>query len=340
MLMLDLWHLWTKYANTQHFAPPTSSGTPTTPHSKSAWDVWLKPSAYSLANMQDPTTLSLFFFGTYTTLHLLLHHLFRSHLIPASQWNRTLQLHERAYLPGKLCSSLNGLLLGVCGLWATLHPHSDFRTSSLHWSIFTYYPAYLHLVFSSYVGYTIYDLGLMLWIQHHPHNTTAFREHWSMFAHHLIGGLGAYLTMLYRQATYFPMVFLITELSVVPVNWIWTMRTLGLDGSHGRLYKRVLALRTVMFLMFRTGVAPACLWHTLELARQESQRQKRESMGEVGASVWRVLVEQVDQVPRIVVLGSVMNVFALGGLNLWWTILAARSMFRKRVPTHGDQKKD
>ena len=48
----------------------------------------------------------------------------------------------------------------------------------------------------------------------------AVGDHASMWAHHILGIIGAFLSMVYREATYFPLAFLMTEITVLPTNWV------------------------------------------------------------------------------------------------------------------------
>jgi hypothetical protein len=137
---------------------------------------------------------------------------------------------------------LNALIVGGAGVYySIIEPH--FQGTE---GIIDRYPHSFHWFFSSYVGYSVYDMLTMLAVG---------GEHWTMWMHHIIGAGGAFLMMLYRQAAYFPIVFTITELSVVPTNWLWLLRTLKFPQSSQQ-YRVAHLTRSLAFLGFRTFLAP------------------------------------------------------------------------------------
>lgn len=135
-------------------------------------------------NIKEPFLMTCAFTCSYTALHLLSRQLMmmqhHSKYILSTQLK---SLADRVYLPEKVCSSVNGLVTGVSGLYLLMHPSHFIGVKG----VFDCYPKFLHLVFSSYVGYSIYDMGTMVIVGN---------EHYSMWMHHLVGAVGGFLTMV------------------------------------------------------------------------------------------------------------------------------------------------
>ncbi len=95
----------------------------------------------------------------------------------------TLSPSDRIYVPEKVCSTLNGLVCGAIGLYLVFLSPEPLLTDG---SVFTSFPPLLEVVYPHYLAYTMYDMVTM-----------AFQEdeHWSMWAHHLSGAIGALALM-------------------------------------------------------------------------------------------------------------------------------------------------
>lgn len=80
-------------------------------------------------------------------------------------------------------STVNALVTGGYALYHVFILESFVGTDG----IFRVYPEHLTLVFASYVGYSVYDMGTMLCTRD---------AHWSMWPHHIVGAGGAFLMMV------------------------------------------------------------------------------------------------------------------------------------------------
>jgi hypothetical protein len=174
--------------------------------------------------------------------------------------------------------------------------------------VFRFYPRILDMVFSSYVGYSIYDMGTMVIVGDEP---------MAMWFHHIVGAFGAFAMMMYRQAAFFPVTFLATELTVVPTNLVWYLRTLDVDKKSA-LYRWNVTIRNIVFLTARSIVAPACLSYALQQVEGASISEKISRLKAIFATL-----------PRFLVAGTVLNVVGLGALNTFWNIMVIRNALKK-----------
>ena len=137
--------------------------------------------------------------------------------------------------------------------------------------------------------------------------------------HHLAGALGASSMMFYKKAAFFPIAVMISEITVIPVNWVWYLRSCGVPEKslHAKLAKFI---RAILFLSLRAPIAPLAVYYAL-------QTYKIKISGEIDYSkAWR----EVSALPLPVTLGIATNLVLFGGLNLYWTLGAMTAMKSKK----------
>ena len=103
-------------------------------------------------------------------------------------------------------------------------------------------------------GYALYDMVVM-----RIHG----REPPSMWAHHAAEALGCFLMTCFRQAAFFPTMFAITEVTVLPGNLLWLAQKFVRD-EKSKIIPALLLARFVAFAIFRAFILP----HTLNYAIQ------------------------------------------------------------------------
>jgi len=121
--------------------------------------------------------------------------------------------------------------------------------------------------------------------------------------------------MYYKQAVFFPISFMISELSVIPMNWVWflqTFRKLGISTNPQTL-KIALWSRALLFVTARTPIGPLALWY--------ATRQHQSSLSDF----WRVTGANV---PPIVKYATSFNVLVFTMLNLYWTLKSIQRINR------------
>lgn len=101
----------------------------------------------------------------------------------------------------------------------------------------------------------------------------------------------------FREAAFFPIIFGITEASVVPQNAIYYYQILKCNKP--RLFGLLLLWRVIFYFLFRTFLGPISLLYGFSNGRYPLSTLKRTS--------------------PVVFLGSAFNVFAISYLNILWT---------------------
>ncbi|KAI3649629.1 hypothetical protein MP228_005261 [Amoeboaphelidium protococcarum] len=291
---------------------------------------------FSYENLAHPLKLSLIYAGCYGLLHLVSRQLIHR----ALGKNRLAMLSnvEKVYLVEKVCSSVNSLVTGFAGLRAILPFLFGQQMRYVHtFGIFQYYPASLTHILSSYVGYSIYDMAVMLF-------QTFYDEDLIMWAHHFVGLMGAFLMMLFRRASYFPVAFLISEITVFPTNIVWYIKTLQKCGYRFKplIQHQAYNLRNVSFLAFRTFLAPVCLyyaWTQIDSAI-DLKNAFNSGFSQLGfdAKV-KIILNQVRELPLVVSVGTVFNMATLGWMNFYWTMMALKSALKSQKKTGGPPAK-
>jgi len=135
-----------------------------------------------------------------------------------------------------------------------------------------------------------------------------------------LGVLGAAAMMIYRQAAFFPVAFMIPELTVITSNWLWVLQRFHLTES--KWYQKALVARAVAFTLFRTFIFPVSIIYAIN----------RESSN---SAYWLKKLQdfkrKASKLPKLVLYFSIINVLTFGALNTWWSVLVYRSLYKKRI---------
>merc|ERR1711903_325513 len=91
----------------------------------------------------------------------------------------------------------------------------------------------------------------------------------SMWVHHILGIYGCLLTSGFRQATWFPAVFLITEITVAPSNLLWWLRSFGVSKKSAWV-KLAEFLRFVTHVFVRFPCAFVSVWYAYNFVKPTS----------------------------------------------------------------------
>lgn len=336
-------------------------------HESDAYVTRLSFSELSNSISGSPAKLSATFAFAYSLLHILVELLIIQRFVNKDKLRR-MSFYERVNLGEKLSSTINGLVLGISGLKMILFDGAFNDTRS----IFHEYPPELTTILSSYVGYTAYDLTTMLLTRGDPV---------MMWVHHLLGFGGAYFSMKFRRAVYFPTAFLISEITVFGVNIVWLMRIMGWIPSSGRsrqiagpvagkrspqqieklesIYRKLVFFRGFLIFIFRTFLAPLCLYHMWNNIDKSSKLsafdmlQYQSSDGVASSDVkfnsadkleeirakWLIILRECRDLPTPVLIGTLFNVSVFGGMNAWWSYLAIKALLNRRNLKHVNKKK-
>jgi hypothetical protein len=121
---------------------------------------------------------------------------------------------------------------------------------------------------------------------------------------HLIG-LSDIILQVMRVGTWYPAIFLLSELTPFPSNVEWFLKKFGL--AHTLAFKATLTARLASYFLFRTFIGPIAIAHGLRL-------------GQLG---------QLTQIPPLASFLCVFNVIALSVLNTSWTFKLIRHVLRQ-----------
>lgn len=196
---------------------------------------------------------------------------------------------------GQLAASLaHGLASGGMGLYLV---------GAGTWSgdVFGPYPELCDTLFACLSGYAVWDTMVMLWQKDGP----------DMWLHHVLVMFGAFAMQVYREAAFFPALFAISELTVVPNNLLWYARSFAGAGSGDASSAVLRVVRAAFYVVFRLPLGPYALAHAISTS------------GGVGP-----LVRRFAKLPVVVSGGTALNVGALTILNVIWTLGAVRSARR------------
>lgn len=113
---------------------------------------------------------------------------------------------------------------------------------------------------------------------------------------------------------------MISEITVVPVNWVWFLRTCGVGEAtlHMKLAKLV---RAILFLSLRAPIVPWAIYYALQ-----RYRDPKTSYIDLDA-FWADLAS----LPLPVLVGVTINLCLFGGLNLFWTLGAMTAVKSKKT---------
>jgi hypothetical protein len=207
------------------------------------------------------------------------------------------------YFAEMIGSSAHAAFVGISALWVLIRQR---RQHGFDVDVFKPYPKWFDVVFSTSAGWSIWDMVAMYGAGEHP----------AMWLHHIIVLTGSVLMQCYRQAAFFPAIFGITELTVLPHNAMWYLSALGLQATHARLEARLSLARALFMLVFRLPIGPASIAYAVKVHG--------------GAKFW----QQYRQLPITVQTATAFNILALSVMNCIWTggaVSVARKHFRRLV---------
>ncbi|RKP35140.1 hypothetical protein BJ085DRAFT_2074, partial [Dimargaris cristalligena] len=186
--------------------------------------------------------------------YALLHVFAKACLIPLLGKQRRikqLSLSDRINLDGLTSSTVHAIRTGIGAIrlimvlqaWShdTLHPYPDEARNLL----------------AEHAGYTLYDLAAMS-MQSYQQN--------AMWTHHGLGIAGSLAMLYFRRASFYPIAFLATEMTVPIVNGLWLLdnvlvgKKARYQGRAGQIRMVLLWLRAIAFVVFRLAIGPLALW--------------------------------------------------------------------------------
>ncbi|KAI8815222.1 hypothetical protein BJ742DRAFT_782810 [Cladochytrium replicatum] len=306
--------------------------------------------APTIANLAYRTALFTF---AYTTLHFLSEAVWFAFLRNRQEVYARMDRANRVALSEKICSTVNALITAVCGFYITFISQ-DFGTPETVLG----YTAPRNLVLteffvSAFLGYMIYDLGTMI---------VQGKNHWTFWAHHIIGFYHSAALMYYRTLCIFALVYSHTELTALPNNLIWYFQYLSkekavpptsdpIDDQTTELppseaeskstRKKRLALpppnlwllwaRFVGMIVFRFWVSPFVFYYTATL-----------TPGGV-SGIFSFMFGKNSTVPFSFAIMTMVDVTGLSLINIAWTWASYKSWQsakRKALKDSKPQKKE
>eukprot|EP00475_Leptophrys_vorax_P040913 TRINITY_DN7672_c0_g1_i1.p1 TRINITY_DN7672_c0_g1~~TRINITY_DN7672_c0_g1_i1.p1 ORF type:complete len:193 (+),score=50.30 TRINITY_DN7672_c0_g1_i1:351-929(+) len=99
-------------------------------------------------------------------------------------------------------------------------------------------------------AFQLYDLSVML-----------FQDFdLDKFMHHVVTLAGGVASPYVQQTTFYPVAFFLTYVTYWPANIVWMFQKLGYKSKHPHLFKRLLFIRVVFFVLFRLTVCAYTIW--------------------------------------------------------------------------------
>ncbi|KAK9767093.1 hypothetical protein K7432_003360 [Basidiobolus ranarum] len=254
--------------------------------------------------------------GFYSLLHLVSEKL----IVPRFDQEIVSKLskNDRIDLAEKFPSCVNSLLVGLFSFYLV------FIARVFDNDIFTHYPPALDVLFAGLLGYTIYDSFVMF---------MKTNEEPTIWIHHIVVGFGCIMEMYYRQAAFFPTIFCVTEITVIPTNLVWYLQRLQMKDT--KLYTMALIARAAAFVLIRLPIAPFVFWYAIDnqglipintvvsgmaAATTTNNTLLAVSGLHIKEKISTFVVKFTD-LPWIVSLSCTFNILALGFLNTAWTVV-------------------
>ncbi|KAG8827002.1 hypothetical protein FRC18_009940 [Serendipita sp. 400] len=230
------------------------------------------------------------------------------HLASAPLWRKklgrarylSLSRRDQLYLGEKTVATLNGLVSGGLALYAV-------ASGSYHGNVVTNYPRSGHWALGFFSGFSLYDTTIM---------ALSVGEPIMMWIHHCLGFGGAFLMMYYREYSFFPVAFTITELTVIPWNIMWYLSKFNIPRSSS-IMRHLLIFRAIAFLLIRAPIGVTTVAY--------AHKQTKDGI----VALYRTMTKGIGT-NRIAGRGTVINTTVFTILNLIWTLQAAKAVLSKK----------
>ncbi|ORX86031.1 hypothetical protein K493DRAFT_307154 [Basidiobolus meristosporus CBS 931.73] len=268
---------------------------------------------------------TLLIVGLSTAFYSLLH--FASEKLIVPRFNQIavskLSKNDRIDLSEKFPSCVNSIVVGLFSFYLV------FIARVFDNDIFTHYPPALDVLFAGLLGYTIYDSSVMF---------LKPKEEPTIWIHHLVVAFGCIMEMYYRQAAFFPTMFCVTEITVIPTNLVWYLQRLQMKNT--KLYTKALIARAAAFLFIRLPIAPFVFWYALdnqglppiETLVSGTLATANNTMFPEPSAYFNekisTLFMRFSDLPWIVSLSCTFNILALGLLNTVWTVVIVGHLYK------------
>jgi hypothetical protein len=128
-----------------------------------------------------------------------------------------------------------------------------------------------------------------------------------MWVHHVCAFTGASLSLIYQQGNFIPTAFSITELTVVPHNLLWYVKTLA--PQHRKAVRVLEWLRLLSFIVFRLPIGPYSAYRVHQLGQ-----------------VQRFLSSEMHILVRVLTV-AFLGLFS--SLNVVWTLWMFQGLLKK-----------
>ncbi|KAI9591388.1 hypothetical protein BDF19DRAFT_455297 [Syncephalis fuscata] len=300
--------------------------------------------------IQDVTQLVAPSAGAYALLHVFA----KTCLIPLLKQQRridALSISDRINLDGLASSTVHALRTGIGAIRLIMMARA-WSSDALH-----PYPEEARNLLAEHAGYTLYDLAAMS-MQSYNQN--------AMWTHHGLGIAGSLAMLYYRRASFFPVAFLATEMTVPIVNALWLVdnvfstKKTRYEGRVGQIRMALVWLRAAAFVVFRLLLGPLSLWYAMgrpsvtpslnttnARTTASSSSMLTDPTGPLDGSVggkdainlylpvttastaWKTFWQQMLQLPVPLWAGTATNLFIFSILNVIWTRGAIRALQRE-----------
>ncbi|TPX59326.1 hypothetical protein PhCBS80983_g02536 [Powellomyces hirtus] len=287
----------------------------------------------ALTSIVDPLVLKSL--GFYSALHALAALVIRKRVPKGALLTRS----DLVFLAEKFPSTISALVTALPSFY--LHV----RSRPWKHDVITPYPKLFDDILAQHIGYTIYDLAVMVYVG---------GQHPSAWIHHLLGVAGTAFMRYYRVAGFFPAVFLPTEITVIATNALWVLQKFGKD--KGKVYGFWLLVRALLFCCIRAPAGLAGLVYALQVVRKQNaatdlknRLTRPDSTLAISAAASNALIRpppkakapgslwtQLRRLPFMVWFLTAVNYMTFSGLNLYWSrlVLIAFKRFNARSTIH------
>ncbi|KAI9293058.1 hypothetical protein K502DRAFT_52465 [Neoconidiobolus thromboides FSU 785] len=136
---------------------------------------------------------------------------------------------------------------------------------------------------------------------------------------------------MYRKGAFFPLIFTITEITVIPTNLVWVLQRIEMKDSP--LYSYGLFFRAIFFLVFRSFITPFLFYYALNnpgdispystlLANYDASLPSNIILNSLNwEEKYFILRSNLSKIPFIITALSSFFIFVLGLLNTVWSVV-------------------